>query len=105
MSGSDITRRAAWLVAHYDVHLVIQPIEAANQAVQRELSDTAGNNGRHVGLLEAKQDRRLGLGELAAFDDRTNFPDQLCLEQLFFGIGKAKVSENIAAASRNGGTW
>src|SRR3984893_18394046 len=55
----------------------------------------------YVGLLEAQQGRRPGLGKLAALDDVANFAHQPGLELFFLRIFEAKVGKYIPAAAVN----
>ncbi len=59
----------------------------------------AGQQGRHVRLLEAQQFSRFGLGQPATLDDVANFADQLRLQFLFLRIIEAEVGKDIPAAA------
>jgi len=57
------------LVAHDEVDLVVQPIQASDQTIDRELSDATGDKRRHIRLLQSKFGGSLGLGQLPAFEN------------------------------------
>jgi hypothetical protein len=91
-------RSAARLVAHNEVYLVVQSIEASNQSIDRKFADATGDKRGNIRLLQPKHDGSLGLGKLPTFDDSPEFVNKLGLEKLFFRIGKTKVGEDVAAA-------
>jgi hypothetical protein len=89
---------AARLVAHNDIYLVVQSVQAANQTIDREFADATGDKRRNIRLLETEHGSRLGLGKLPAFENSADFANKLGLEKLSFRIGKPKVGKDIAAA-------
>src|ERR1700758_2071188 len=80
------------------IDLVIQPIQAPNQTLYRKLAHAPSNKRRYVRLLQTKHRSSLGLRQLASLDDLADFANELCLEKLFFRIGKAKIGKDIATA-------
>jgi hypothetical protein len=86
------------LVAHNDIYLVVQSVQAAHQTIDREFADAAGDKRGNIRLLESEHDGSPGLGKLPAFEDSTDFANKLGLEKLFFRIGKPEVGKNITAA-------
>jgi hypothetical protein len=51
-------------------------------------------------LFEAHQRGGPFLSESAALDDGADFPGELGLQQLFFGIIETEISEHIVASGR-----
>src|SRR5665213_1067694 len=92
LSGSSRSSPTRRLVADNQVDLAVQAVEATNQSINREFADPAGDNGRYVGLLEAKHDG--GLGQSATFDNRHDFANELGLGKLLFRLGQAKVGKD-----------
>lgn len=77
------------------INLVIQPIQAANQALDRKLAHAAINKLGHVRLLQSEQGGGLGLGQLAAFDDLVDFTNEFGLEKLLLRIGEPENGKDI----------
>src|SRR5260370_871532 len=50
------------------------------------------------GFFCIRQGSGLDLFQAALFHDRIDLENQLCLDEVFFGIGQAKVFEDIAAS-------
>src|ERR1700730_18728820 len=86
-----------WL--HHDSHVLIQTADTTKQALQREPVNAPAQESGYVGLLEAQQGRRPGLGKLTALDDVANFAHQLGLELFFLGVFEAEVGKHIPAAA------
>jgi hypothetical protein len=85
-------------VAHNDIYLVVQPVQAPHQSIDREFTNATGDQRGNVRLLEAEQDRSPCLGKLPAFENTADFANELGLEKLFFRIGKPEIGKNITAA-------
>jgi hypothetical protein len=91
-------RSAVRLLAHNEVYLVVQSIQASNQSIDRKFADAASDKRGNIRLLQSEHDGSLGLGKLPTFDDSAELANQLGLEKLFFRVGTAKVGEDVAAA-------
>src|SRR5271169_1745034 len=64
---------AARLVAHDEVYLVVQSIQASNQTLDRKLANPTGDKRGNIRLLQPECVSSLGLGKLPTFDDPANF--------------------------------
>jgi hypothetical protein len=84
-------------VAHDEVYLVVQSIQASNQSIDGEFADAAGDKRGNIRLLQRAWQQPWS--ELPTLDDATAFANQPGLEKFFLRIGKTKVCEDVAVDS------
>jgi hypothetical protein len=85
------------LMANSHIHAVVEPVQTPDKPINRELANAPCDKGGHIRLLKTEQFRSFRLGQLPTFNDGAKLADQLGFEEFFFGIGKAKVSEDVVA--------
>ena len=81
-----------------DVHVLIEGDEETQKALHGELAEVAAQHLRDIGLADAEEGSGLDLFQAALFHDRIDLEDQLCLDQVLFGVGQAEVFKYVAAA-------
>ena len=80
----------------FDIDILAEVIEEAEEALEREATEVAAEKERDLGLGDFEDFGDAGLGELALLDDFGDFPSELSFGERFFGIGKVKVSKDVA---------
>jgi hypothetical protein len=87
------------LVGLYDdVHVVIEGDREAQQALDGELAEVAAQHLGDIGLADSEQGSGLDLFQATLFHDPIDLENQLGLDEMFLGIGQAKVFERVAAS-------
>jgi len=81
-----------------DLHVLIEGDEEAQKALHGELAEVAAQHPGDIGLPGAEQGGGLDLFQAALFHDRIDLENQLCLDQVLFGVGQAEVFEDVAAS-------
>jgi hypothetical protein len=81
-----------------DLHVVIEGDEEAQKALHGELAEVAAQHPGDIGLAGPDQGSGLDLFQAALFHDRIDLEDQLCFDEVFFGVGQAEVFEYVAAS-------
>jgi len=81
-----------------DLHVLIEGDEKAQKALYRELTEVAAQHLGDIGLADAEQGSGLDLFQASFFHDRIDLEDQLCLDEVFFGVGQAEILKHVAAS-------
>src|SRR6202795_1525536 len=81
-----------------DFNVMGQSREELHKASNGEVACAIPHQQRDLRLLHAEDFGDLDLGHAAVLEDRIDLQGELCLEELLFGIGKAKVCEDVSAA-------
>ena len=82
-------------MAHNDVDLVVQPMQAPHQTIDREFSDAAGDKRGNIRLLETEHDRSFGLGQLSALENAADFANELGLENSSSGLANPRSAKTL----------
>jgi hypothetical protein len=79
-----------------DFNVLAERGEEVHEALHREGSRLSTHQCRDVGLLNAQYLAGPGLGKAAVLNQPVNSQGELGFDLLSFGVGKAKVSTDVA---------
>jgi hypothetical protein len=80
-----------------DLYVLPERHQEPQQPLNRELPEVTAQHLGNVGLLDPEQLGGLNLLEPALLHQGVDLVDELRLDQVFLGIGKAEISEDIPA--------
>jgi hypothetical protein len=83
---------------HGDLHVLTQGRKKFHEAPDGKVTSAVPHQQRDLRLLHAENLGDLNLRHTAILEDCIDLQSELRFEQLLFGIGKAKVCEDVPAA-------
>ena len=79
-------------------HILPKGGEKVYEALDREGAGAVAHQCGDVGLLDAEDTPRFGLGKAAILNQAVDLQREPCFQELLFWMGKTEIGEDIPAA-------
>ena len=81
-----------------DLDILPQGCEKVHEALDRERAGAVAHQCGNVGLLDAEELSRFGLGQPALLDQAVDLQREPRFQEFLLGMGKTEIGEDIPAA-------